>query len=269
MAVAERAHTGEEPRLRGHHAALALHRLQHHRADVAGRHRRLELREVVEIDVPEARGQRLEAFLVLRLRGRGDRGQRAAVETAAEGDDDATLGGAALRACPLARELDRRLVGLGARVAQEHPLGETRGLRQFGGEAHRRLAVEDIAGVPEAAGLLGQHRHEAGVAVPEATHRDAGGEVDELAALDVPHATAKAACEHDVTRPVDRQHPALRVGDEGVGGRRVGHHHEPVFGIDAHGSAGGRWPSCSSSTEIRSGERTNAMWPSRGGRLMV
>ncbi|MGY3550828.1 hypothetical protein ACVW0W_006595 [Bradyrhizobium sp. USDA 4469] len=44
----------------------------------------------------------------------------------------------------------------------------------------------------------------------------------------------------------------------------------PVFGIDAHGSAGAFGsPFCSSSIECRSGERTKAMLPSRGGRLMV
>ena len=44
----------------------------------------------------------------------------------------------------------------------------------------------------------------------------------------------------------------------------------PVFSIDSHGSAGSRaGPFCSSSIEMPSGERTNAMWPSRGGRLIV
>src|SRR3546814_10553368 len=48
------------------------------------------------------------------------------------------------------------------------------------------------------------------------------------------------------------------------------HHHTPVFGIDAQGSAGGnRSPACNSSTEMPSGERTNAICPSRGGRLMT
>lgn len=40
----------------------------------------------------------------------------------------------------------------------------------------------------------------------------------------------------------------------------------PVLGMLAHGSAGGRWPSCSNSTEMPSGVLTKAMWPSRGGR---
>src|SRR5947209_10261840 len=47
-------------------------------------------------------------------------------------------------------------------------------------------------------------------------------------------------------------------------------HHFPVFFIDAHGSLAGRGsPFCSSSIECLSGERTKAIWPSRGGRLMV
>ena len=45
---------------------------------------------------------------------------------------------------------------------------------------------------------------------------------------------------------------------------------EPVFGIEAQGSLGGSAsPRCKRSTEIPSGERTKAMRPSRGGRLIV
>lgn len=44
----------------------------------------------------------------------------------------------------------------------------------------------------------------------------------------------------------------------------------PVFFIDAHGSLGSSAsPFCRSSIEIPSGERTKAMRPSRGGRLIV
>ena len=44
----------------------------------------------------------------------------------------------------------------------------------------------------------------------------------------------------------------------------------PTLGIELHGSAAASDPPfCSSSIEIPSGERTNAMRPSRGGRLMV
>ena len=48
------------------------------------------------------------------------------------------------------------------------------------------------------------------------------------------------------------------------------HHHAPVLGIEAQGSAEALCsPFWSNSIEIPSGERTNAMYPSRGGRLMV
>jgi hypothetical protein len=44
----------------------------------------------------------------------------------------------------------------------------------------------------------------------------------------------------------------------------------PVLGIDAQGARFGKGaPCCNSSIEILSGERTKAMCPSRGGRLMV
>ena len=51
---------------------------------------------------------------------------------------------------------------------------------------------------------------------------------------------------------------------------RVWRHHFPVLGMETHGSLGGSGaPFCSSSIECLSGERTNAITPSRGGRLMV
>lgn len=47
-------------------------------------------------------------------------------------------------------------------------------------------------------------------------------------------------------------------------------YHDPVFSIDAHGAFGGSGSPCwSNSMEILSGERTNAMRPSRGGRLIT
>ena len=52
--------------------------------------------------------------------------------------------------------------------------------------------------------------------------------------------------------------------------RRSSPHHTPLLGIEVHGSCGGRGPPfCRSSIEILSGERMKAMWPSRGGRLIV
>src|SRR5262249_45962122 len=47
-------------------------------------------------------------------------------------------------------------------------------------------------------------------------------------------------------------------------------HQCPVLGIEVHGSFGGSGaPFCSNSIDCLSGERTNAITPSRGGRLIV
>ena len=52
--------------------------------------------------------------------------------------------------------------------------------------------------------------------------------------------------------------------------RQRARHQTPVFGIETQGSAGGRGaPFWRSSIEMLSGVRTNAILPSRGGRLMV
>jgi hypothetical protein len=52
--------------------------------------------------------------------------------------------------------------------------------------------------------------------------------------------------------------------------RRSHAHQTPVFAMLTQGSAGSSaLPFCSSSNEIPSGERMKAMWPSRGGRLIM
>ena len=58
---------------------------------------------------------------------------------------------------------------------------------------------------------------------------------------------------------------------EGIPGSRfrLRDYQWPVFGMLAHGSAAGSdLPFCSSSIEMLSGDLTNAIWPSRGGRLI-
>src|SRR5579883_696668 len=51
---------------------------------------------------------------------------------------------------------------------------------------------------------------------------------------------------------------------------RIAAHQWPVLGIEAHGSCGALAdPFCNSSIDCRSGERTKAIIPSRGGRLIV
>jgi len=63
--------------------------------------------------------------------------------------------------------------------------------------------------------------------------------------------------------------PASRLPPLPQAIRRVPHQ-LPTFSIDTQGSQGGNAsPACNNSIDTRSGERTKAMRPSRGGRLMV
>ena len=96
----------------------------------------------------------------------------------------------------LARDLERRLVGLGAGVG-EVDLAAQRGLGQALGQAQPRLGVEEVADVDQALGLLADRRDDGRVAVPEAVDGQAGLEVEVLVALVVPQPRALAADELD------------------------------------------------------------------------
>jgi len=88
-----------------------------------------------------------------------------------------------------------------------------------------------------------------------------------------------ASCTHRDGRSAFRECQRNRLTDTAETTRNYGNpaiqvtlhrYHSPTVGIEAQGSAGGRGcPFCSSSIEILSGERKNAIWPSRGGTLIV
>ena len=85
-------------------------------------------------------------------------------------------------------ELDARLDGLGARVAEEAALvaAHRRDLGQLLGEPHLRLVVEVRARhVEEALRLVDDGLHDLRVGVPGGVDGDAGGAVEEAVAVDV------------------------------------------------------------------------------------
>ena len=63
--------------------------------------------------------------------------------------------------------------------------------------------------------------------------------------------------------------PDIIIGQDRNADNLQRHYQLPTLGMLTQGSAGSRWPSCRSSIEMPSGVRTKAIWPSRGGRLMV
>src|SRR5436190_1230265 len=80
-------------------------------------------REVAVRRLVEAGRDRSEAVQVLRVSRRREGRERAAVKTALEGEHAPALGPAG-GGMVAARQLDRALVGLGARVAEERELAE-------------------------------------------------------------------------------------------------------------------------------------------------
>ena len=84
-------------------------------------------------------------------------------------------------------------------------------------------------------------------------------------------ASAAHPCTRTRPRRSSMQKMPLKRAERVVCVRPLGRgYHCPTLGMDFHGSAGGSAPPfCSSSTEMLSGERTKAMCPSRGGRLMA
>src|SRR5207253_2289266 len=175
-------------------ASLALNRL-----DQDGRRpavdRPLHRPEVVVGYVLEAGHERLEAVLVLLLARRAEGGERPAVERVARRDDlVAVAREPLLRVLP--RELERGLVGLRPRVAEEDPVGE-RVLHEELGQVDLGRRVEQVRHVQQRPRRLLDGAGHAGMAVPERHDREPRREVEVLPAVGVPHAQALAADEAD------------------------------------------------------------------------
>ena len=202
----------QELRRARNHAPFTLHRLQDHRADlVAGlREYLLQRRHVVVRDVREAGRIGAESRRVLRLAAGGDREQRAPVE-AVERGDHADLPLAELVVRIAAGELQRRLVGLGARIAEEHALGE-RVLDQPLRETQRRLAGQPVRHVPQRARLVGDRADHRRVAMAERSHGHAAREVDVHPPVLVPHARAFPAYGDERGRRIALHHQRVEVG---------------------------------------------------------
>jgi hypothetical protein len=104
----------------------------------------------------------------------------------------------------MARQFERRLVGLSAGVGEEHPIGEG-SVDQFACQAQRRLIGEDVAGMPQGFALAFERLDQRRMAVPQRRHRDAAGKIDVLFSLLIPDPAALAAHRHKLGRRINRQ----------------------------------------------------------------
>ena len=165
-------------------AALALDRLDEHGARCFGPVAAFTCLDVVERHADEALRQRRERRAVRLVRGRRDRGQRAAVERALHDDD--LVGAVALLLAPLAGELDQPLDGLRAAVAEERLVHAAARAQQLGQLElrDRVVVVRGRASAPSPAARSPSTT--TGWQWPRLTHGDAADEVQVRLAVDVP-----------------------------------------------------------------------------------
>mmetsp|Transcript_44748 Transcript_44748/g.114412 ORF Transcript_44748/g.114412 Transcript_44748/m.114412 type:complete len:209 (+) Transcript_44748:1264-1890(+) len=129
---------------------------------------------------------------------------------------------------PLAGKFHGALIGLSTGVAVEDTVREAT-LHQALGQRSLRLGVEQVAGMHQLGGLLLDSLHPVRVAMSDGIHRNAGSEVQELAAVGGEQLHALAVGEHQVVRaPVRLQHVLVLVG----------HHLCGLIGLLQHGAGG-------------------------------
>src|SRR5690606_23171759 len=171
----QRAQTLEECRRGYADAAFALDRLDEEAGSVWA-DRSLRGLEVVELDVAEARQQRLEALVHLLLARGADRRQGPPMEGVVEGDQLEPLLAAVVLVVG-ARGLDRAFDRLGAGIGEEHRVGEGQvdeALREL---FPLRTAVE-VRDVHQRRGLLLDRTDQPRVRMAEQVDRNPGGKVE-------------------------------------------------------------------------------------------
>ena len=180
------------------HAALALDRLEEHKADVR-RDRRIESGDVVEGHIGDSGKQRLKSLVILRLARGRDGGQRAAMERVV-GRNDAGSRGAFLGPVP-PRELHTGLVRFGPAVAEEPPLRE-RVFREQPSQLDLRLDVVEVGHVHQRLRLLAHGLGNGRVAVSQVRHGNSCEEIQIFPAVRIPQARPFAACQRQLTRAI-------------------------------------------------------------------
>ena len=139
--------------------------------------------------------QRIKKTLYLLLAGGRNRGHGAAMEGIGGGDDFVALRSIGVAAV-LAGQLDGRLVGLGAAVAEEGLIGKgvvAEQLRQF--DLLRDLII--IGTMNQLCGLLLQSRNDLGMTVPQIVDRHTPEKIKVLFAIGIPQAAPFSPDRHD------------------------------------------------------------------------
>ena len=109
-----------------------------------------------------------------------------------------------------ARHLDRRLVGLGPGIGEEHEVCEGR-VGQTAGETFAFGILVQVRDVPELRALTGQRLHHVGMGVSDGSHRDSGPEVEIAFARRRDEPAPLSALEGDVCARIGRNDRRSRL----------------------------------------------------------
>ena len=215
--VTQRPHRLQVFAGRRNHPTLALHRLEHHGAGALG-NLRFQRGDIVVGHMADAADRRTEALGVLGLAADADGEQGTTVEAVAAGDD-LVLVGTKVVVRPTPRQLERRLVGLGAGVDEQHTVGKGR-RHQLGCQPQGRFVGHDIGHMPELLRLLGQHLDQLRVGMAQRVDRNATGQIDIFPALLIPQARTLAAHRNHIHGGVIGHHVPIEVGATDLHGLR-------------------------------------------------
>ena len=191
--IAQLTHAALEIEVGHVDATLALHRLIHHGDDgfvVLGHF--ADRRQIVVRHAQKTGDQRLEACLDLAVSRRRQGRHRAPMERLLHHHDGRILD-AALVAVET-RQLDRRLIGLTAGVAEEdflHPRNRAQAIGELLLQGH----LIEVGGMQQAARLRSDRRHQLGMVVTQRVHRDARQGIEVKLAFGIGHPASVAMTE--------------------------------------------------------------------------
>ena len=178
--ITEGAHSLHILRVQRHHAALALDQLQHNGAGMAV-HQFPEALDVTGGGIDKALVEGAKVVVEHLLTGGGQGGNGAAMEAVDQRDHNIAALAVVVKAV-LAGSLDGTLVGLGTGISKKH-LVHAGALAQLFGQLAAGGSVIEVGGVLQLVGLLGDGLGPGQVAVAQAVHADAAGEIQILLAL--------------------------------------------------------------------------------------
>ena len=189
--VAGRPSSGEVARRRRNDPTLAQGRLEQHRSGMRT-DCTAQCVDVAVVDEGDGSGQWRERLAFRGIARDGKGAHRSAVEAVIRGDDLESPAGWIERAAVASCKFQRALDSLGTAVGEEHAAVGAEQLQQALGQPHAWFVDGEVGRVHEPRHLRRHGLDDGRMGMPERGGRDSADEIEVFAAVDVPHAHARA-----------------------------------------------------------------------------